>query len=471
MRSRHVVALGSALTLLVVATTAGATEPVEDQLKRMEERLLQMEDRLQATTAQLDAAEEQVEEQSELLESAGLAEGRGVGNGLTDWVNEIEIGGWVAASYNYNFNHPNGSVLNGANTGPGLYPFHPDANSFALDQFWIELERPIDEENRAGFAIDLSYGKGPGLLADAGGTVGNGGDGFSGNDFNLYQAYVQYLAPIGPGVEFKFGKFGTVIGAEVMQSPYNFNISRGNVYNLFQPFTHTGVLASTEIAGVSLTLGGVNETRSFDALDVDLDNGKALLWNIGYGIGDVGLSFAGAWGGADSGGSQTGNAGDNEIILDWIISWDPMDNLSTYVNVDYIKTDNAALDFNGGTDDVDGFGVSWATRYGITDRAGVALRFEYLTLDNFYNAANLPITNSLVTSTEELEVYGVTATADYLLTDHLMLRGELRYDYAEDGVDDNTFIKDSGTLANNDFEDDQFVFLIEAIYKFDGFGE
>ena len=101
----------------------------------------------------------------------------------------------------------------------------------------------------------------------------------------------------------------------------------------------------------------------------------------------------------------------------------------------------------------------------------MSLRFEYLTLDNFYNAANLPITNSLVSSTEDLEVYGVTATADYLLTDHLMLRGEVRYDYAEDGVDDNTFIKDSGTLANNDFEDDQWVLLLEAIYKFDGFGE
>ena len=87
----------------------------------------------------------------------------------------------------------------------------------------------------------------------------------------------------------KFGKFGTLIGAEVAQTVYNFNITRGNLYNLFQPITHVGVLASTEIGGFSLSVGGANETRSFPALDADVQKDKALLWGIGYEIGNVGL--------------------------------------------------------------------------------------------------------------------------------------------------------------------------------------
>ena len=102
-------------------------------------------------------------------------------------------------------------------------------------------------------------------------------------------------------------------------------------------------------------------------------------------------------------------------------------------------------------------GIAWATRYGITDRTGVALRFEYAQLDNFYSSA---------TSLEDLEVFGITGTVDHLLTDTLMLRGEIRYDHADDGMGDNVFIDDGPLLE----EEDQVVFLLEAIYKFDGFG-
>ena len=456
MRSGRTAALCSALALLVVGPTAGANEPMAEQLQRMEERLLQMEDRLQETNAQLQAAESQVAAQSEVLETAGLAEGRGESNGLTDFVNSVDFGGWVAGSYTYNFNGADGSNLGGANNGSvAAYPFHPDSNSFSLDQFWLEMERPVDGENRAGFRIDLAYGKSPGILS------GNAGpNGVAGDDFNLYQAYVQYMAPIGNGVTFQFGKFGTLIGAEVMASPYNFNISRGNVYNLFQPITHTGILASTEIAGLSLAIGGVNETRAFDARDVDLGNGKALLWGLGYEVGDVGLSFAGTWGSADSGGSVTGDSSDDELILDVILSWDPMDNLSTYINADYIQTDNATPDLTtppavGSNEDVYGYGISWATRYGITARTGVAMRFEYVHFENVF------------TSETDLDLWGITGTIDHLLTDSLMLRGEIRYDQGDDDLGDNIFIDDGPALE----EDDQVVMLLEAVYKFDGFGE
>ena len=39
-------------------------------------------------------------------------------------------------------------------------------DSFALDQVWFEVERPIDEENRAGFRLDTVYGKMPHMFAE-----------------------------------------------------------------------------------------------------------------------------------------------------------------------------------------------------------------------------------------------------------------------------------------------------------------
>ena len=458
MRSRRTV-LFFASAALLVAPAAGA-ESVEEQMKQMQERMLQMEDRLRATEDQLEVAEAQVEEQSELLESAGFSEGRGVGNGLTDFVNSLKVGGWVAASWAYNFNGLDGAALGGGNAGAiPIYPHHPDTNSFSIDEFWLELEREVSVDHRAGFRIDLAYGKTAGILS------GNGGpNGIAGDDLELYQAYVQYLAPIGNGVRFQFGKFGTLIGAEVAPAPYSFNITRGNLYQLFQPITHTGILASTEIAGLSLSIGGVNETRAFDARDIDFNNGKALLWGMGYELGDFGLNFAGTYGSADSGsGLGTPNTENNdELILDFIASWDPTDNFSTYVNFDYIETQNAQLDITpslggGAFEDIHGFGVAWAGRYGLTDRTGISIRTEYVELDNFF------------TSEDDLELWSATATIDHLLTKHLMVRGEVRYDTAAvtgGPLSDDVFI------GNDEFsQDDQVVLLLEAIYKFDGFGD
>ena len=95
-----------------------------------------------------------------------------------------------------------------------------------------------------------------------GSSQGTSGDGLSldETDLEVYQAYVQYLAPIAEGVTVKFGKFGTTIGTEVAPTIYNWNITRGNVYNLFEPITHVGIIANMPFAEYfDVSLGYVNE--------------------------------------------------------------------------------------------------------------------------------------------------------------------------------------------------------------------
>lgn len=473
LKSLVVAAVAAALWLAPAATMA---DEVNEQLKQMQDRMTQLEDRLAAAADSLEAANQRADQQAQLIERAGLNGAPTASSGLASFLESIEIGGWIAGSYFYNFDKPDGRDQGGFNGGPAsnaasaFYPFHPDSNTFQLDQLWLEVERSVNEENRAGFRADFVYGK----LGD---ILNNGvSDGISGSDedFHLYQGYVQYLAPVGNGIHFKFGKFATLIGAEVAQTTHNFNITRGNVYNLFQPITHTGILASTDFGeGLSATVGFVNETRS--ATDVDTNKNKALLWSLGWSGETVGLSFNGTYGDADSGqalvtgSAATGDtrAKDKETIYDVILSWNPNEMFSGYINADYIESENSNPVAGLGTltGEYDGYGIAVAGRYALTERLGAALRGEWVDL-NLDRAA---------VADADVRIWGVTGTLDYALTNALKLRTELRWDVANQS--DSSFRKvflDSpnpatsrGTFGGGiPVEEDQLTAGVEVVYSF-----
>jgi hypothetical protein len=491
MRTRLVcLAIATGFVLAPMASLATDVE-VEAQLQQMQERMSQMEDRLQATTDQLESANDQVMRQQEVLDRSGIAEDRVGASGLQGFFDRLQIGGWVAGSYNYNWNAPNGETLAGSNTGSTgfAYPFHPDSNSFSLDQFWMELEHPVDESNRAGFRVDMVYGKTGQILSGS----GSGSDSFSGSSdqFNLYQGYVQYLAPVGPeGVTFKFGKFATLLGAEVAPTVYNWNITRGNVYNMLQPITQVGVLMEVPLgAGFDAAVGYVNESVS--DVDIDLNKNKALTWRLGWTGETLGASFNGTWGstnGALLGGpydprtpgatTNCGGAGvptcgslesDKELILDAVVSWDPTESLAFWANADYRtleldQVDSANTAFSGSS--VSAWGGAIAGRYAFTDRFGFALRGEYVRDDDgFFSglAAGGFATSGVPPKGQEVELYSVTGTFDYDLTEALKVRLEGRYDTANVHKSaDRAFNQDKA----DKYTDDQVVSTVEVIYQF-----
>src|SRR5262249_36259571 len=61
---------------------------------------------------------------------------------------------------------------------------------------------------------------------------------------DLVEAYASYLVPLGNGLTLKAGKWATLIGYEVYESPKNLNFSRSFLYTLGTPYTHTGLLAT-----------------------------------------------------------------------------------------------------------------------------------------------------------------------------------------------------------------------------------
>jgi len=451
--------------MLGLSPSLAMAEDVQNQLRQMQDRLQQMEDRLQATNDQLDVANQRVEEQSNLIEGAGLADGRGASSGLGCLVCDWRIGGWVAGSYNYNLHDPqdapNGG-LGGTNLGVGFYdPLHPDHNSFALDQVWFEIEKEIAEENRAGFRADFVYGKTAKWLNGGGawgGLVNNTG---LNDDSALYihQAYVQYAPPIGPeGTVIKFGKFATLIGAEVPGTVYNYNITRGQVWNLLEPVDHIGILMGGPIgeSGFDWALGGVNGFRQDDP---DRNDRKSVTGYLGWSSDQFSVGVNGLWGG-----ETTGFDRDEAGLVNLLAKWTPSDRFGMYLNGDF-----GWMDEPQGTNlDPYAWGVSLAGRFGITERTGIALRGEFVRdEDGFVLYSGKFGGLQGASSVDDLDqLWSVTGTLDHLLTDQLMIRGEARWDRADidDGPSD-VFYKDNNGLDSSD----QITLFFEVVYNFNKF--
>jgi hypothetical protein len=491
MRSRWTAAFAAlAMLALYPSLAAAADTNVEQQLQQMQNRMQQMEDKLQATTDQLESANQRVDEQSQLIEQSGLAETRGASNGLPGFLGQITVGGWVASSYFWNLNQPTDSNrdwqsgqgvtcssqglsrgecggLGGTNQGinGAFYPLHPDANSFALDQVWFEVERPIDEENRAGFRLYTVYGK-TGALLNGGGPNNRT---TNSDDTSIYinQGYVQYLAPIGDGLTFKAGKFGTLIGYEVAQTVYNQNITRSSVYNLLEPIDHIGVLASYAFgdSGFDAAIGGVN---GFKPDSPDRNTDKSVIGHVGWANEMVSVGVNGIWGG-----EVTGFDGNESGLVNLVVKVNPIDRLALYVNGDYRWIDAKGNPY--------AWGVEAGGRYGITDRTGISLRGEYVTdNDQFLNFGGYRTTDiGGVQFTEfvptNVRTWGVTGTLDHLLTDQLMVRGEVRWDSVSKGgnaINDGEFfngcINNGGTSGGLDAG--QITLGAEVVYNFNKFG-
>jgi hypothetical protein len=450
MRANLRILVAVAATRLVAPMAMA--ESVEDQLQLMNERMEQLENQLDATNDELDASKDEVDRQQVVMEKAGLE--RQATSGISAFYQNVEISGHIAGSWFWNFNDPSDSTLasqgasqitegiGGGSTNGGFggafYPYHPDHNSFSLDQFWLTLKKPATEESRAGFGVDMVYGKtasimGAGVQRVLGGgfpsitgtgTAPNGTDvytfGDSASDFNLFQAYIEYLTPWGPSI--KVGKFSTWLGYETPNTTQNFNITRGNVWTLLQPVNHYGVAIEGDANGFIYGLAVVNDSGD---VDPDYNNDKHIMAKLGYGTEMFMGQVAFLWG------EEFTNYGNNEPVgtVDLLLTADPTENFSAWFNFDYKFSDS-------GTPHA--WGAALAGRYAFTEKLGYALRGEFVQINGGSTGAPTPANQvplssvtSIIGNSRDTDIYGVTGTLDYLITDGLTLKWEVRYDYID----------------------------------------
>jgi len=225
----------------------------------------------------------------------------------------ISVHALVDAGYEHNFNQPNGNTN----------VFREwDQDGFQLTQGNLHIER----DGTVGFVTDINFGQ----VANAISGVTHYSNQLpvtnQGQWVDPTQYYLTYTAPFGSGISFQAGRFVTLLGAEItpVYNNQNYNESRGLLFTLGEPLTHTGVRASYTFNDYVAATFGVN--NGWDDPAANSNGGPNYEGEVTLNNKDKSLSLVvnatwgpNALGGAN--GKQTSNS--NLSAIDPIVTWKP----------------------------------------------------------------------------------------------------------------------------------------------------
>jgi hypothetical protein len=428
-----------------------------------------LEDRLRALEDRLTQSEAVIETQRAALGERGKAD-VGQGSAIDGFFQSVEVNGHIAASYAYNFNRPE------TNAGAqALNQFNLNDNELSLDAVKLELGKKASEPGTAGFQLDLLFGRNAGIFNGGAAIFDPMSVGEAASDTELFvqEGYLSYNLS---GIEFKAGKFETPLGFEVIDSNDNPNVTQGLLFTFLIPLFHTGLLAGGNLnEQLSWQLGvtnGFNNTRE------NGDN-KGLLGRLAFASGPISTSYNVYYGTlgenrvSTTSGAIVGDDKAKTLINDFIFQFTPNDTLTTWVNVDYGKTNRrpassgigiapgGAVTFNDQGTDPTFLGVALGTKFKFTDKLSLALRGEYVNDDNSSRFG--PLFNAANPDFDEIDIYTATITLGYQFSSNLVGRLEVRRDKADcDGQSCAPFRdSSSGGTEKSDFG------IIELVYSFD----
>lgn len=330
---------------------------------------------------------------------------------LPKWFDELAINAFVSTAYEYNSNRP----TNGASS---YRVFDFNDNSFNLDVAELVVQIAASKPNDAGFRVDFAAGNSIPQIAKTQDQTAT--------QFDLQQAFASYIAPLGSGLRFDAGKFITHMGYEVIEGydGYNDNYSRSILFGYAIPFTHTGVKASYAFS--SKVAGMVEVVNGWDLLR---DNNSSKSVGAQLALTPVApLQVLLNWIG---GPELANNNHSNRNVFDVVAILKPTSTLTLGVNGDYGKEGGTSL-VNPGSD-ATWKGIAGYATFALTSKFSVAFRGETFNDEDGVR---------LGTGTNATLSEG-TFTPAYKFTDHVLLRGEARYDKANQPI-----LTKRGTLAD-----------------------
>lgn len=429
---------------------AKADAAADARLAAMEQRMTQLEDKL-ATS------EQKVAEQAELLKTqATPAVGAGeVVEEIDVFLSRVDVAGYVSASYVYNANNPADPTY-----AQALNQFNLDHNTFNLDAADIEFSMPASEPGQGGFQLDINFGQNAQIL---GGYFNDDDELFAAdNVVEIEQLNVQYNWD---GVLFKFGKFDTLLGYEVIDIVANKQVTQGVLFTYAIPLYHTGLLASGKFSEEWGWAAGV--TNGWNNAN-DLNDNKGALAQINLSTGPFTTALSTYYGSdGNTGFSSAENSTEhfNEspaLVVDWTATVKATDaitvwweaNWSYQKDVDFLDTDTPGP-FDGRELNAHWYGGLLGASFQVTDAMWVAARGEI-----FRDSKGYRITNG-----DDVTAYTLTGTLGYQLTDNLLARLEVRYD---DLDADNTSSVEAffpqGSADNGSNRDLQYIANVAYVF-------
>jgi Putative beta-barrel porin-2, OmpL-like. bbp2 len=223
----------------------------------------------------------------------------------------ISVHALVDAGYEHNFNQPTANV--------NVFRAW-DEDGFQLTQGNLHIER----DGTVGFVTDINVGQVANSISAA--THYSNVAPVGGQWIDPTQYYLTYTAPLGSGVSFEAGRFVTLLGAEIIPvyNNQNFNESRGLLFNLGEPLTHTGIRASYTFNDYVSATAGLN--NGWDDPAANSNAGPNYEGELTLNTKDKSLSLVvnGIWGpnaSPEPNGKQVSNS--NLGAIDPIATWKP----------------------------------------------------------------------------------------------------------------------------------------------------
>ena len=347
-------------------------------------------------------------------------------------VSGTQISGYVSTSVNW---APN--VM-----APAAVSFMQPTDGFNLDVVDLQISKPLDEgEWSAGYNVELWAGPAANQLGNRSGAVASGTPGTGGtvSGVAIKQANVQLNAPVGNGLVLTMGVFDTIIGYEVANVGDNPNYTRS--YGITsEPFQHLGLLASYQLCEEASLSVGIADNNATVLNSRPVNNSSktymaAVTVTAPEALGPLAGSSitAGVVDGDPNGAAGGANPADiTNFYLGGTVPT-PIENVSLGFAWDHVNVD--------GLTDTDVLAAY--VGYGLSERAGLNLRLDYLDQGDAGGAGALGG-----------EFLGTTVTLDYALWANVQTRAEWRYDKNLDGS------AAAGARNNN------HLFALNVIYKF-----
>ena len=345
----------------------------------------------------------------------------------------IVLSGYVDTSYTYNFN--GGGTSSG--TGKGITEVSgvgSDSQDFSVNAVKLALEKALPDDNvlAAGFRIDLMMGEDWQDNTETGGVT-------------VQQAYVQFRAPVGNGLDFRFGKMVALLGYELDERPANDNFSFGLLYTYAYTGPDTGIdmtYAFTDWLSATLRFANTDGDDSgfYDNSDTSKSiSGQVVLTSPGENA-DLAVGFFYApEGTANYGipvrvdGEETFIENDQAVIFNMFGSWKPkmfndklklaFDSVIGFTQDNYLAADSSE-------NNASFYGIGLYAKYQFTKMFSLAARAEYLhdsdgtakvsdSFEDGFDFRDSPI------YTSQTDLYSWTLTAGFDIWENLLTRVEL----------------------------------------------
>lgn len=335
--------------------------------------------------------------------------------------------GYLEGSYTQNFNNPASRINQ-------LRIFDVNSNQFRPNLAQIVLEREAKGDggawDRVGFHVKFNAGRDSDFIG-----------GFNISQWaDVQEFYIQYLAPVGRGLNIQAGQINSLVGYEVVESPRNANYSRSWLFGLGQPFTTRGLRVSYDFdKRVSLAVGVISYINSARG---DTENDplveSALTVNASE---QVRVTLYGLVGNRSG---PSGTPGGNQSLIGGYVSWQMTAQASAVVEAYYSNQANSSTISQAGNARWNG--VAGYLIYDVTKQWGVRLRGEL-----YEDAGGLttcqgttsysPRANVCFGATSEAQappvaqtLWEVTGTVQYKPFSSLVTRLEYRYDKSNQNV-------------------------------------